>query len=174
MSPSMSARYASLYDITVGDDGKQYIAKMIDSEMKWVLNDKNGFPLISLDVMDIDDIVKGTDGNDYIVMMSKNKKYWALKKNGNKKKPSVMKNTKDQLQGLPTISIEIMDIDDVLKGSDGNEYIVKKVNGVKQYVIHQKIYSWSKSGVLYKTLDTNSECYSMTKKSNTKGNKTNC
>jgi hypothetical protein len=81
--------------------------------------------------------------------MLKNTKCWSLKNKNNKKQ-------KDQIgtsNGYPVISPSVMNIGDVVKGTDGNEYTVKCIKGEKQYVIHQKVYKWSKSGVLYKTLD---------------------
>lgn len=156
MAPS--AKYASLYDTMVDETGKQYIAKLCKGEMTWVLNENSGSPVISACIMNVGDILIGTDKQEYIVMMSKNTKYWSLNTtNKNNKKQNKQK---DQIgtgktNGYPVISPNIMNIGDIVQGTDGNEYIVKMINGEKQYVVHQKVYKWSKSGVLYKTFDNN-------------------
>lgn len=159
-----SAKYASLYDTMVDETGKQYIAKLSQGEMIWVLHENSGEPTIPASIMSVGDILIGTDKKEYIVMMSNNNKYWSLKTTNIKKQNK----NKDQLEksiGCPLISLSEMNVGDILIGTDGNEYIVKNINGKKQYVIHQKIYKWSKSGVLYKTLDDtsvmqNSKCCS--------------
>lgn len=148
MAPS--AKYASLYDTMVDEAGKKYVAKLCNGEMTWVSNENSGCPLISASIMSVGDILIGTDKQEYIVMMSNNNKYWSLKTKINKKQKDQMPG---KTNGYPVISPSLMNIGDVVKGSDGNEYIVKNVNGEKQYIIHQKVYKWSKSGVMYKTLD---------------------
>lgn len=156
-----SAKYASLYDTMVDDSGTLYIAKLCDGEMTWVLNTNSGCPVISACIMNTGDSLIGTDNQEYIVMMSNNTKYWSLKttnKNNmkqNKQKDQTGHSPRRKSNGYPVISPSIMNVGDVIEGMDGNEYIVKIINGEKQYAIHQKVYTWSKSGVLYKTLDNN-------------------
>lgn len=147
-----SVEYASLYETVVDDDGDEWIAKLYEGKMTWILNKMSGFPKLDPDIMSVGDIVIGTDGENYIVMMSNNKKRWTLYKSNQRKQnkhQDQLKNTK----GVPLNSLSTVNIGDILVGTDGNEYIVKDINGKKQYVIHQKIYKWSKSGVLYKTLE---------------------
>jgi hypothetical protein len=152
----------------VDETGKQYIAKLCNGEMTWVLNETSGCPVISACIMNVGDTLIGTDKQEYIVMMSNNSKYWSLKNTGNKKQNKQKDQTSNSSNsnGYPVISPSIMNIGDIVKGTDGNEYIVKNINGEKTYIIHQKVYKWSKSGVLYKTLDnteTDSKCYSVPK-----------
>jgi hypothetical protein len=154
MVPSISARYASLYETIVDDCGKNYIAKLINGEMAWVSNENPGCPTISADLMSVNDVLVGTDNKEYIVGMSNNIKYWSLKKNKITKMQSKYKDQTDKSNGHPVISADIMSVGDILVGTDGNEYIVKVINGQKQYIVHQKIYKWSKSGVLYTTLES--------------------
>lgn len=178
MAPS--AKYASLYDTMVDETGKQYIAKLCDGEMTWVLNENPGCPVISACIMNVGDILIGTDKQEYIVMMLNNTKYWSLKtiNQNNKKQKDQRGNTqRGSSNGIPLICPNIMNIGDIVQGTDGNEYIVKNINGDKQYVIHQKIYKWSKSGVLYKTLDNNtfttdSGCFSTPRQISKSKNKT--
>lgn len=156
MTPS--AKYASLYDTMVDETGKQYIAKLCNGEMTWVLHENSGCPIISACIMNVGDILIGTDKQEYIVMMSNNTKYWSLKTtNKNNKKQNKQKDQigEKKTNGYPIISPTIMNSGDIVQGTDGNEYIVKIINGEKQYVVHQKVYKWSKSGVLYKTFDNN-------------------
>lgn len=154
MVPSINAEYASLYETTTDDCGDCYIAKFVDGEMTWVLSDNPGCPTISANFMSVNDVLVGTDGNEYIVVKSNKTKSWSLKGNKGNKKNSKSKDQKSN--GFPTISVDMMSVGDVLVGTDGNEYIVKNINGKKQYIVHQKIYKWSKSGVLYKTLENSS------------------
>ena len=160
-----SAKYASLYDIMVDEDGRQHIAKLRNGIMTWVLDEN--CPSISLDIMKIGTILTGRDGNDYIVKMSNNSKCWLLNskyasshdimvdEDGRQHIAKLYKGKRIWVldENCPSTPVDILSIGDVLIGRDGNEYIVKKVNGKQQYVIHQKIYKWCKSGVLYKTLD---------------------
>lgn len=147
-----SAKYASLYDTMVDETGKQYIAKLCNGVMTWVINENSGCPVISASVMSVGDVLIGTDKQEYIVMISNSMKHWSLK-TSNHKKQNKHKDQTGNLNGGPIISPSIMNIGDIVKGADGNEYIVKNINGQKQYIIHQKVYKWSKSGALYKTLD---------------------
>jgi hypothetical protein len=168
MVPSINAKYASLYETIVDDCGNNYVAKLINGQMAWVSNENPGCPTISADFMSVNDVLIGTDNKEYIVMMSKNTKYWSLKKSKSKNN----KTQKDSSTGHPSISANIMSIGDVLVGTDGNEYIVKNINGQKQYTVHQKIYKWSKSGVLYQTLENMDSEYCPRKKmSNKKSSK---
>jgi hypothetical protein len=175
MVPSINAEYASLYETTTDDCGNCYIAKFVDGEMTWVLNDNPGCPTISANFMSINDVLVGTDGNEYIVVKSNKIKSWSLKNtnsNSNKKNSK----SKDQISnGFPSISADFMSVGDILVGTDGNEYIVKIVNELKQYTVHQKIYKWSKSGVLYKTLENSSinECGNSSRQSKKSSKKKN-
>ncbi len=149
MVPSISAKYASLNDTIVDNSGKHYIAKMIGGEMTWVSIEKPSCPTISPDYMNVGDVLIGNDNKEYIVMMSNNKKIWTLKKSKNNNKQT----SSDQSTAYPVISVENTNVGDIYVGRDGNEYIVKLIKGKKQYVVHQKIYKWSQSGVMYKTLE---------------------
>lgn len=150
MVPSISAKYASLHETIVDDNGKNYIAKMVCGEMTWILHDNPGCPTISANIMSVGDVLMGTDNKEYIVMMSGNIKSWSIKtkKNNNKTKDQGSKSNEH-----PLILASFMNVGDILVGQDNNEYIVKIINGEKQYTVHQKIYKWSKSGVMYKTVD---------------------
>lgn len=56
-----------------------------------------------------------------------------------KRKPKVTKLAKggnNTTSYEPMISADIMSVNDVLKGQDGNEYIVKKVNGKKVWQLY--------------------------------------
>lgn len=149
MAPSTNIAYASLYDTTVDDEGQTYIAKYRDGEMAWVLlTEPLGCPEIPACLMNVGFVLIGTDKKEYIVKESNTGRYWSLKQKDNKKKPGN--------KGFPSTDVEEMNVGDVLVGVDGHEYIVKEVKGRKQYVLYQKIHKWSKSGALYKTLDTTS------------------
>jgi hypothetical protein len=169
---AVSAKYASLYDTMVDDTGKQYIAKLCNGVMTWVLTENSGCPVISASVMSVGDVLIGTDKQEYIVTISNNMKHWSLK-TSNSKKQKKQKDQTGNLNGCPVISPSIMNIGDIVKGTDGNEYIVQNINGQKQYIIHQKVYKWSKSGALYKTLDystmaDNGNCQNSRQKSRSK------
>jgi hypothetical protein len=156
MASVMSAKYASLYDTYVADDGKTYIAKLISGEMTWVLlpcGDKRE-PTIPATVMDVGDVLIGEDKKEYIVMMSKGNKIWSLKN----KQPKQKAQSK-----FPVVPVEVLDVGDIQVADDGTEYIVKLVNGDKQYTLYQKSYKWSKTGVMYTTLDSGDYCPSSSK-----------
>lgn len=186
MVPSVSAKYASLHESVVDDSGNNYTAKLVDGKMTWVFNENSGCPTIAANIMSVGDILTGNDNNEYIVMMSNNTKYWSLKKKKSNKTQTKSKDQSEKSIGCPLISANIMSVGDVLVGTDGNEYVVKLINGEKQYVIHQKIYKWSQTGVMYKTVDssTSADCgyspsnsstskYSKSKLSKTKSTKSN-
>jgi hypothetical protein len=158
MTSAKSAKCASLYDTHVADDGKTYIAKLISGEMTWVLlpcGDKQE-PNIPATVMDVGDILIGEDKKEYIVMMSKGIKIWSLKNKQQKHKTSKTE-TKSK---FPVVPVEVLDVGDIQVAEDGTEYIVKLVNGDKKYSLHQKSYKWSKTGVMYTTLESgDSGCY---------------
>lgn len=151
-----NAEYASLYETVIDDDGDEWIAKLHEGKMTWILNRMSAFPTVDPDIMSVGDIAIGTDGKNYIVMMSNNKKRWTLHKPDTKKQ-NKNKDQSRNTNGYPLNCPSTMNIGDILVGTDGNEYIVKDIKGKKQYVIHQKVYKWSKSGVLYKTLNNTSD-----------------
>lgn len=151
MASVKSAKYASLYETCVTDDGRTYIAKLIGGEMTWVLlpsGDKRE-PTVLATVMDVGDVLIGEDKQEYIVMMSKGKKKWSLNI-----KQQRQKNEQQALSKFPSIPADVLDVGDTQVAENGTEYIVKLVNGEKKYIVHQKSYKWSKTGGLYTTLES--------------------
>lgn len=148
MASMKSAKYACLYDTYIADDGNTYIAKLIDGEMHWSPHGDKQEPNIPASVMDVGDIMIGEDKKEYIVMMSKGKKIWHL----TQKHQKANKTTK-QLTRLPVVPVEVLDVGDIQVAEDGTEYIVKLVNGDKKYSLYQKSYKWSKTGVMYTTME---------------------
>lgn len=91
MVPSISAKYASLYESVVDDNGDTYIAKLIKGRMTWVYdrnsgyssnrkqNDQSsGYPSTPACYMSVGDIVTGEDGNEYIVKFIKGKNQYRI------------------------------------------------------------------------------------------------
>lgn len=87
------------------------------------------------------------DGTVYIAKYIKGKMSWVLL-NGTQ----TTKQRKQRKQQTTLPDIYDMSVGDIV-WSCGTEYIVKWINGEKQYVVHQKSYKWSKSGVLYADMD---------------------
>lgn len=149
MAPSTSAEYACLYDRCCDDDGRTYIAKLVGGKMTWVIekSDQQG-PSISAALMDEGDILIGEDKREYTVIVSKKGvKSWALKQS----KTTKAKQNNDK--NIPDMPVDVLDVGDIQTSRDGTEYIVKMIGGVKQYVVYQKSYKWSKTGVMYTTLE---------------------
>lgn len=164
MAPPTSARYASLYDTYTSEDGKTYIAKMVNGEMTWVplACGHSQEPKVPASVMDVGDVLIGEDKKEYIVKMLQGNKVWSF--NGKRQDKDKDKHKKDKAckatSNFPSVPAEVLDIGDVQVSDDGTEYIVKLVNGDKQYILHQKSYKWSKTGVLYTSLESgDSGCY---------------
>lgn len=123
------------------------------------------------------------DGQTYIAQMICGEMMWIMDvdmsfiRELSEKPKKNNKKTKDQTGGkyrLPAESAYQLEVGDIRTGGDGNEYIVKLVGNKKQWTIHQKIYKWSKSGVMYKTLDnsvTDNESSSRIKTSRKSSNK---
>ncbi len=154
MAPSTSAEYVCLYDRCSDDDGKTYIAKFVGGKMAWVLETSDQqCPLVPADLMNEGDVLIGEDKREYTVMVSKKGiKSWALKQSKMKK---AKKNNSDIpiVPCIPDMPVDVLDVGDIQTGCDGTEYIVKMIGGVKQYVVYQKSYKWSKTGVMYTTLE---------------------
>lgn len=162
MAPTKSAQYAELYDTYVADDGKTYIAKMVSGEMTWVILPcgHSQEPKVPATVMDQGDILIGEDKQEYIVTMSKGSKVWLLNSKKKDKNSNNKHNIDRTASKLPLVPADVLDIGDIQVSHDGTEYIVKLVNGNKQYILHQKSYKWSKTGVMYTTLESgDSESY---------------
>ena len=97
------------------------------------------------------DTIYDDNGDEYIAKLRNGKMTWVF--NNNSGCSTKSNNRNRNTNGYPSDNVYNYDVGDIVYGTDGNEYIVKSIKGKKRFVIHQKIYEWSGSGVLYKTFD---------------------